>query len=53
MPPEYFAKCLGFVKNIRYYKIFRPKGKFTVDEQIDLIENIVFDKAEDKLELAY
>ena len=36
MPLEYFAKCLGFVKNIKYYKIFRPKGKFTVDEQIDL-----------------
>lgn len=44
MPPEYFAKCLNFVKNINYYKIFRPKGQFTVDEQIRLIEEIVFEK---------
>ena len=53
MPPEYFAKCLGFAKNIKYYKILRPKGKFTVDKQIELIEGIVFEKADDKLQVAY
>ena len=53
MPPEYFAKCLSFVKNIKYYKMLRPKGKFTVNEQINIIEDIIFDKVEDKLETAY
>ena len=34
-------------------KILRLKGKFTVDKQIELIEDIIFDKVEDKLETAY
>lgn len=36
--PIYFRKCLDIAKNIRFYKITRPEGQFTVDEQIKLIE---------------
>lgn len=36
--PKYFKKCLEIAKNIKFYVITRPKDKFTVDEQIELIE---------------
>lgn len=38
MKPKYFKKCLEIAKNIKFYVITRPKDKFTVDEQIELIE---------------
>ena len=34
----YFKQCLDIAKNIRFFKITRPANKFTVDEQIELIE---------------
>lgn len=43
MNPEYFKKCMEISKNVKYYKITRPKDKFTVDEQISFIEDIIFD----------
>lgn len=36
--PKYFKKCLEIAKNISFYVITRPKDKFTVHEQIELIE---------------
>lgn len=33
----YFKNILNIAKNILVYKIFRPKDKLTVDEQIDII----------------
>ena len=39
--PIYLKKCLDIAKNIKAYKIIRPKNKFTVDEQIQLIEKEV------------
>ena len=38
MNPQYFKKCIDIAKNIRFFKITRPANKFTVDEQITLIE---------------
>ena len=34
----YFKQCLDIAKNIKFFKITRPANKFTVDEQIELIE---------------
>ncbi|MEQ8156858.1 MAG: hypothetical protein ABRQ25_18610 [Clostridiaceae bacterium] len=34
---EYFKKCLEVAKNIPIYKIKRPKGRRTVEEQISII----------------
>lgn len=36
--PEYFKKCLNIAKNINFYVVTRPKDQFTVDKQIELIE---------------
>lgn len=41
MKKEYFNKCLNIAKNIRVFKVKRPKDKFTVNEQIRLIEQAV------------
>lgn len=41
MKKEYFSKCLEIAKNIRVFKVKRPKDKFTVNEQIRLIEQAV------------
>ena len=38
MDPIYFKQCVNIAKNIRFFKITRPVNKFTVDEQIELIE---------------
>lgn len=38
MDPIYFKQCVNIAKNIRFFKITRPANKFTVDEQIELIE---------------
>ena len=39
--PSYFKKCAKIAKNIRYYKITRPKDIFCVDDQIKLVEDII------------
>ena len=41
LEPLYFRKCLEIAKNIKYYKITRPKSVFCVDDQIKLVENIM------------
>lgn len=41
MGKEYFNKCLSIAKNIRVFKVRRPKDKFTVNEQINLIEQAI------------
>lgn len=38
MDPIYFKQCIDIAKNIRFFKITRPANKFTVDNQIQLIE---------------
>lgn len=37
---KYLKKCIHIAKQIPFYKLKRPKGKLTVNEQIDLIKNI-------------
>lgn len=39
--PKYFKQCLDIAKHISFYKVIRPVNKFTVDEQIELIEREV------------
>lgn len=34
---EYFKKVVELAKNIEVYKIFRPRNKFSVDDQMKLI----------------
>ena len=41
MNPRYFKQCLDIAKNIKFFKIVRPVNKFTVDEQIELIEEAI------------
>lgn len=36
--PEYFKKCLEIAQNIKFYRMYRPKDKYTVSEQINLLE---------------
>lgn len=38
MDSIYFKQCIDIAKNIRFFKITRPANKFTVNEQIELIE---------------
>lgn len=38
IPPKYFKQCMEVAKNIKCYTLIRPRGKFTVEEQIKLIE---------------
>ena len=38
---NYMKKCVNLSKNIRYYRITRPEDKFTVQEQMELIEKII------------
>lgn len=39
MSPVFIKKCIDIAKNIRCYKLIRPKEGFTVNEQINLIED--------------
>ncbi|WP_243281359.1 hypothetical protein [Clostridium sp. D53t1_180928_C8] len=38
MNPMYFKQCIDVAKNIRFFKVVRPANKFTVNEQVELIE---------------
>lgn len=44
VPGDYFKKCIEIAKHIKFYKITRPKNQFTVNEQIDIIENLIYQK---------
>lgn len=37
----YFKKCIDIIKNIKFYKITRPRAVFSVEEQIRVIEGII------------
>lgn len=41
MEQKYFEKCMNISKSIPVYRIIRPKEKFTVNEQIDLLKKVV------------
>ena len=46
---EYFFKCLAVVKEIKMYKLTRPRSGFTVNEQINKINEylgVIYDKGE-------
>ncbi len=44
MTPKYFKKCIEIAKEAKFYIITRPKGKYTVDDQIEIIEGIFKEK---------
>lgn len=46
VPGDYFKKCIEIAKHIKFYKITRPKNQFTVNEQIDIIENLIYKKSD-------
>lgn len=46
MDPIYFKQCVDIAKNINFYVVTRPKDKFTVDKQIELIEDKLLALAE-------
>lgn len=46
LAPSYFKQCLELSKQIEVYRITRPVDLYTVDEQINLIESVVFSKKE-------
>lgn len=37
----YFKQCLAVAKNIKYYKLLRPAGKDTVEEQIEKVKLVL------------
>lgn len=37
----YFRKCLDIAKNVPLFKVKRPKNKFSVDDEISAIENLI------------
>ena len=39
--PSCLKKCIEISKQIKFYKIIRPKDKFTVDEQVKALEEIL------------
>lgn len=46
MRAGYFRQCLEIVKKVPVYKIIRPDGKFTADEQMDLVESVLLNQVE-------
>lgn len=38
--PEYFKKCIDIAKVVPFFKIKRPNDKFSVEEQISVIEKV-------------
>ena len=49
MEPVYFKQCLDIAKNTKVYKITRPKGVFSVEEQIKLVKSIILSDEENQL----
>lgn len=47
---EYFKKCADIAKGIKYYNIIRPKDVFSVNEQIEVIEDIIYKDKEVELD---
>ena len=41
---EYFKRCLKITKDIKIYRITRPRDKFTVNEQIEIIKEKLFEE---------
>lgn len=46
MDPIYFKQCVDIAKNIRFFKLTRPINQFTVDTQINLIEEEIISTKE-------
>lgn len=42
-----FKLCLEVARNIKFYKLTRPRNKFTVDKQIENLEKIFIDSREE------
>lgn len=51
MSQKYFKKCLQIAKEVPIYKIVRPKNKFTVNQQIEIIEKTIGNNNVEELNL--
>lgn len=41
MDSIYFKKCLEIAQKIKFYKMIRPKYKFTVDNQVEVLQKLL------------
>lgn len=39
--PNYFKECIALAKNVSAYKLIRPRNGFTVNKQIQIIEELI------------
>jgi len=44
MTPKYFKNCIEIAQKAKFYRITRPRDKYTVDDQIEIIEEIFKEK---------
>lgn len=49
LTPKMFKQCLEIAKYIKFYKIIRPRDGFTVNKQIELIEEVLNSNKEEKV----
>ena len=50
MEPKYFKQCLDIAKSTKMYRITRPKGIFSVEDQISLVRELLLLDEEDGLD---
>lgn len=50
MEPKYFKQCLDIAKSTKMYRITRPKGIFSVEDQISLVREVLLLDEEDDLD---
>lgn len=51
MSPVYFKNCIEISKTVPFFKIKRPKEKFSVKEQISVIENVLEHRHKELVEI--
>lgn len=39
--PNYFKECIVLAKNVSVYKLIRPQNGFTINKQIQIIEELI------------
>ncbi|MEG2936680.1 MAG: hypothetical protein RR844_09355, partial [Clostridium sp.] len=49
MKPDYVRQCVQVAKQVKMYRITRPKTGFTVGEQVELLESILFKAKSEEL----
>jgi hypothetical protein len=47
--PDYLKKCIQVAKNTKFYRIIRPLNEYTVENQIQIIEEMIKKDSKDKV----